>query len=160
MLCFAVQDSWFISFFSKNYFCRLSWGMNIRFWILKVTNSLRKIYWKPMAKEIDNYLIFYFKNTLYTRNLNSSLKGTDFTCTQCIINNKNLECFTFSLIFQFFVWVLLKLTKFKLCYRPVHVTFVRISFSGPGKFQLFWGNVNYSRVHVSFRLVLAEQFLK
>ena len=58
-----------------------------------------------MAKEKDNYLIFYFKNTLYTGNLNSSLKGTDFTCTQCMINNKNLECFTFSLIFQFFVWV-------------------------------------------------------
>ena len=110
MLCFAVQDSWFISFFSKNYFCRLSWGMNIRFWVLKVTNSLHKIYWKPMAKEKHNYHMFYFKNTLYTGNLNSGLKGTDFTCTQCMINNKNLECFTFSLIFQFFVWVPLKKT--------------------------------------------------
>ena len=108
MLCSAVQDSWFISFFSKNYFCRLSWGMNIRFWVLKVTNSLHKIYWKPMAKEKHNYHMFYFKNTLYTGNLNSGLKGTDFTCTQCMINNKNLECFTFSLIFQFFVWVPLK----------------------------------------------------
>ena len=95
MLCFAVQDSWFISFFSKNYFCRLSWGMNIRFWVLKVTNSLHKIYWKPMAKEKHNYHLFYFKNTLYTGNLNSGLKGTDFTCTQCMINNKNLECLVF-----------------------------------------------------------------
>ena len=61
-----------------------------------------------MAKEKHNYHLFYFKNTLYTGNLNSGLKGTDFTCTQCMINNKNLECFTFSLIFQFFVWVPLK----------------------------------------------------
>ena len=61
-----------------------------------------------MAKEKHNYHMFYFKNTLYTGNLNSGLKGTDFTCTQCMINNKNLECFTFSLIFQFFVWVPLK----------------------------------------------------
>ena len=64
-----------------------------------------------MAKEKDNYLIFYFKNTLYTGNLNSGLKGTDFTCTQCMINNKNLECFTFSLIFQLFVWVPLNIIK-------------------------------------------------
>ena len=45
-------------------------------------------------------------------------------------------------------------------YSPVHVTFVHISFSGLGKFQLFSGKVKYSRVHVSFRLMLAEQFLK
>ena len=61
-----------------------------------------------MAKEKHNYHMFYFKNTLYPGNLNSGFKRTDFTCTQCMINNKNLECFTFSLIFQFFVWVPLK----------------------------------------------------
>ena len=64
-----------------------------------------------MAKEKHNYHMFYFKNTLYTGNLNSGLKGTDFTCTQCMINNKNLECFTFPLIFQFFVWVPLNVYK-------------------------------------------------
>ena len=45
-------------------------------------------------------------------------------------------------------------------YIPVHVAFVRISFDGFGKFQLCLEKVNYSKVHVYFRLVLAEQFLK
>ena len=83
----------------------IGWSTMLCFSASKVANWLRKIYLKQMIKEWNYYLVHCFRNTLYTGNLKSGPKRTPFTCTQCMINNKNLECLIFLLIFQFFVWV-------------------------------------------------------
>ena len=46
-------------------------------------------------KELDRLKTPCFSSIRFTENLNSCLEGPQFTCIQCMINNKNLESYNF-----------------------------------------------------------------
>ena len=79
----------------KFWLLRLGWSMKLCFWSKKILQSVAISSKNIKPKELVRLNNLCSQNITFTENLNPSLKRPHFTCTQCMINNKNLESYNF-----------------------------------------------------------------
>ena len=79
----------------KFWLLRLGWSMKLCFWSEKILQSVAISSENVKPKELVRLNNLCSQNIIFTENQNSSLKRPQFTCTQCMINNKNLESYNF-----------------------------------------------------------------
>ena len=85
----------------KFWLLRLGWSMKLCFWSKKILISIAISSKNVKPKELVRLNNLCSQNITFTENLNPSLKRPYFTCTQCMINNKNLESYNFWLTYFF-----------------------------------------------------------
>ena len=79
----------------KFWLLRLGWSMKLCFWSKKILISIAISSKNVKPKELVRLNNLCSQNITFTENLYSSLERPHFTCTQCMINNKNLESYKF-----------------------------------------------------------------
>ena len=79
----------------KFWLLRLGWSMKLCFWSKKILISIAISSKSVKPKELVRLNIRCSQNITFTENLYSSLERPHFTCTQCMINKKNLESYNF-----------------------------------------------------------------
>ena len=79
----------------KFWLLRLGWSMKLCFWSKKILISIAISSKSVKPKELVGLNIRCSQNITFTENLYSSLERPHFTCTQCMINKKNLESYSF-----------------------------------------------------------------
>ena len=79
----------------KFWLLRLGWSMKLCFWSKKILISIAISSKNVKPKELVRLNNLCSQNITFTENLYSSLERPHFTCTQCMINKKNLESYNF-----------------------------------------------------------------